>query len=113
MSLEAKNSLLSLSPAQPSPTQPSPATLALAAPGTTAQLPWPGLGAGSYARQPSWDLRDSLTDANFTVAVAGLKDPEDSTLAAENKEILKNGQKYLPLLYLHFSGVNGNNTTYP
>lgn len=81
MSLEAKNSLLSLSPAQPSPTQPSPATLALAAPGTTAQLPWPGLGAGSYARQPSWDLRDSLTDANFTVAVAGLKDPEDSTLA--------------------------------
>lgn len=81
MSLEAKNSLLSLSPAQPSPTQPSPATLALAAPGTTAQLPWPGLGASSYARQPSWDLRDSLTDANFTVAVAGLKDPEDSTLA--------------------------------
>lgn len=50
MSLEPKNSLLSLSPAQPSPTQPSPATLASAAPGTTAQLPWPDLGAGSHAR---------------------------------------------------------------
>lgn len=33
----------SLSPAQPSPTQLSPAILGLAGPGTTAQLPWPGL----------------------------------------------------------------------
>lgn len=39
----------SLSPAQLSPTQPSPVTSGSASPGTTAQLPKPGLGAGTHA----------------------------------------------------------------
>lgn len=42
-------SSLSLSPAQFSPTQPSPVTPGLASPGTTAQIPKPGLGAGTHA----------------------------------------------------------------
>lgn len=45
-SLEAKISLLSLSPAQLSLAQPSPVTPGSAAPGTTAQLPRPGLADG-------------------------------------------------------------------
>lgn len=84
MSLEAKNSLLSLSPAQPSPTQPSPAL-----PPQAWLLPGPQPSFPSLVwvlvHMPDLDLleipKDNFTDANFIVAVAALKDPEDPTLA--------------------------------